>query len=126
MLTRLCMQKGIHVVNIVRNEGHVQQLNKEYPAPNQVALNSESPTFWEDLKKLIDEKKIEYIIDCLGGEQPAKILEMLPPKGTLCSVGNMVSTTSPINLQDLHVHGKVVEGVMMARWFMPLPTERKE
>jgi len=106
MVAKLCKEKKISVIGIVRREEQVDQIKSLY----ERILVSSLETFMDELKKVSEEKKIKYAFDCVGGEMSGKILKVLERGGRLFIFGNM-SEEETIKLPTLEIvfKDKVVE-----------------
>ena len=52
-------------------------------------LNQDSPSFFEDLQKLIDELKATVLFECVGGDLPGEIFKRMPAKSHMVVYGNL-------------------------------------
>jgi len=53
----------------------------------EYVLNQTSPTFFDDLRELAKKLKATCLIEAIGGEMTAKLLECLPNKSTCLYYG---------------------------------------
>ena len=83
---RLARQHGITLINIVRKEEQITLLKKEENAEH--VLNSESPTFVEDLKALIATVNPKFYFSAIGGGKvPETIFAKMPKESTVFIYG---------------------------------------
>lgn len=64
MLNRLFNEENIPIINVVRREEQMELLKKEGA---KYILNSETPNFEEDLKRLATELHADYCFEAIGG-----------------------------------------------------------
>ena len=83
-MRRLCKENDITVVNIVRRPEQVEQLKAENV---EHVLDSSTDTFDKDLYALSQQLECMVGIDCIAGNMPARILQVLGNGGALISYG---------------------------------------
>lgn len=72
MIIRLCKEKGITVVNVVRKAEHIDLLKKECGAEH--VLDSSTKTFDKDLYELSVKLECMVGLECIAGNMPGRIL----------------------------------------------------
>lgn len=65
----------------------MQDLKNNYGA--KYVLNQESPSFFEDLEKVIAEVKPTIMFECVGGDLPGEIFKRMPAKSIMVVYGNL-------------------------------------
>ncbi|CAI2374484.1 unnamed protein product [Moneuplotes crassus] len=89
MLHRLCLDKDVKIINIVRKDEQVKALED---LGSTHTVNSNSETFKEDLAKAIEELQPTALFDPVGGELSKTILMSMPTFSTLYIYGSLDTT----------------------------------
>lgn len=91
MMIRLMKQNGIPIINIIRREEQAAQLRERFGGPEEgvYIINSEVPTFQEDLKSLAHKLNATLVLECIAGPIVGVISGCLPPKSTIISYGQL-------------------------------------
>jgi len=71
MISRLCKERGITVVNVVRRQEQVDSLKADGA---EHVLDSSTPTFDKDLYELSEKLECMVGFDCIAGNMPGRIL----------------------------------------------------
>ena len=116
-LLRLCNQEGIQVINVVRGDDKVKDLQENYGA--KYVVNQSSAKFMEDIQKMIDEVQPTYLFECLGGDLCGDIFQLMPFKSVMVTYGNLTKTRISFDAQDLHWKDRKIIGFVLFNW---LPT----
>ena len=86
MIVRLCQTNNIPLINVVRREEQVKILKEEYNCEH--VLNQTDPDFSEQLKSIAKELKATVLLECIGGEMTASVLEQMPSRSTCILYGS--------------------------------------
>jgi len=116
MVVRLCQQRGIPLINIVRREEQVKMLKEQFNC--EYVLNQNDADFKEKLTSLSKELKATAMLECVGGNFAADFLECLPSRSTCVFYGSL--SDQPLGGFDpLLLIGRSysVEGLFMGEWF---------
>ena len=84
MATRLCKEKNINVLTIVRRDQHIEEMLGE---GSHTVLNCKSSTYLSDLQKAVDQLKPVHFFDAVAGTEAVKIWEQMPSHATLFNYG---------------------------------------
>jgi len=95
MIIRLCKERDITVINVVRRPEQVELLKK---AGSEHVLDSSTPTFDKDLYNLSVKLECMVGLDCVAGSMPGRILQCLGRGGALINYGQLsMENIKPIN-----------------------------
>jgi len=117
MVLRLGKLFGLTVVNIVRRPAQVTQLQS---LGAEHILNSSTPTFAEDLKKLCRELHITLALDAVAGEMTGHLLKAMPRGSKLISYGALSNKACMVTPEDLIFKGKTMAGFWLTQWLRQL------
>lgn len=120
MLIRLCQDRKIPLLNIVRKEEQMSSL-KEIGA--EYLLNSSSNTFEKEYLKLSRKLKINFFLDAVGGDVAEKILLLSPSETNLISYGNLSEKSISVPPGILIFQKKSVSGFWLSYWIGSLSKE---
>eukprot|EP00826_Nyctotherus_ovalis_P064373 TRINITY_DN9441_c0_g4_i1.p1 TRINITY_DN9441_c0_g4~~TRINITY_DN9441_c0_g4_i1.p1 ORF type:complete len:336 (+),score=76.39 TRINITY_DN9441_c0_g4_i1:134-1141(+) len=123
MLMKLCREKGVETVNVVRREENVKTL-KELGA--KYVLDSESPEFEKELQKVIEEVKPSAFFDAVCGKVSELILEAMPCDSTMYQYGSLGSEEIKVNGTKLRTQNKTIKGFTLYSVFKTLSEEQKK
>lgn len=108
MLVKLCLKKGVELINVVRRpeqEKELKDLGAKY------ILNQNDPEFVKKLTELTSKLHITLCLDAVAGTLTGKILSGMPEKSTIMVYGALsMSPAAGVNPGDLIFYGKKVEG----------------
>jgi NADPH:quinone reductase len=123
MLINLCQKENIHLINIMKNFTHVNDLIN-IGASNLVGLDHN----WElECKKLCNLLNTTIAFDTVGGDMTGKVLNLLPEDSTLYHYGNLSENDiSKVISNDFIFQGKTLTGFWMIRWLRSLSAEEYE
>lgn len=113
MLIRLTLNRDIPLINIVRNETQVETLKKLGAVH---VLNSQSPSFIEELKSLARTLNATLVLDAVTGSQSASLLDAAPPGSTLVAYARLSGDPLKADPGSLIREGKKVVGFQLANW----------
>ncbi|CDW75003.1 zinc-binding dehydrogenase family protein [Stylonychia lemnae] len=122
-MLRLSQKEGIETVNIVRKDDQVKDLQENLGA--KYVLNQESPSFLEDLQKVLDEVKPTVLFECVGGELPGEIFKRMAAKSFMVVYGNLSKQKVAFEPTEFHWSDKQIVGLMMFRWVSSLPLDER-
>lgn len=115
MVQRLCNERGIACVNIVRRDEQVTLLKSEGA---QYVLNSSEDGFFEALRQTCRELKVSYALDAVGGRMTGMLLEAIRRGGTVNVYGVLSGKPASLNGGQLIFGEKTVTGFWLSRWFV--------
>jgi len=121
MVIRLCKEKNIPLISIVRREDQMKALH-DIGAEN--VLNSTDPRFERELLVLSKKLNTTFCLDAVAGELAGKVLAILPAKSTLLSYGALSEQAIPINAGIMIFQDKVVHGFWLTYWIMEIGIEQ--
>jgi len=113
MLIRLCANRGLPLINIVRKEQDVKYL-KELGA--LLVLNSSRASFESELRELSGQLGASLILDAIGGEISAVLLSATPPGTKLIAYARLSGDVLAANSIDLMMQGKQISGFQLGQW----------
>lgn len=87
MINRHFIDNGVPVINIVRRDEQMDELTQKYAGPNFHVLNSESPSFKNDLRKLAHDINATVVIECVAGPLVGVISDCLPKDSSIIVYG---------------------------------------
>ncbi|MCI0710930.1 MAG: zinc-binding dehydrogenase [Chloroflexi bacterium] len=114
MVQRLCNDRAISCVNIVRREEQVTLLKGD-GAP--YVLNSSEDGFFDTLRQTCRELKVSYAFDAVGGRMTGMLLEAIRRGGTVNVYGVLSGKPASLNGGQLIFGDKTVTGFWLSRWF---------
>ena len=85
MIIKLFKENGIIVVNVVRREEQVEMLKRDFGA--DYVLNSTNEGFDKELFELSTKLGCNVGLECVAGDMPGRILQVLARKGVLICYG---------------------------------------
>ena len=86
------------------------------------ALNSESPTFLQDLEATIKQTSPTILFECVGGSLPGVIFKLMAPKSHMVVYGNLSQEQVSFDV-SFHTVDKLISGIRMPRWTGSLSPE---
>lgn len=123
MLMKLCREKGVETVNVVRGEENVKML-KELGA--KYVLNSESSEFEKQLREVIEEVKPSAFFDAVCGKVSELVLEAMPCDSTMYQYGSLGSEEIKINGTKLRSQNKTIKGFVLYTILKQMSEEQKK
>jgi NADPH:quinone reductase-like Zn-dependent oxidoreductase len=97
-LYKLFKKEGIEVIGVVRKDEQIKQLKGELG--QEYVLNQTSPTFYEDLKALVQKLHTTVLFECLGGDIAGKIFSLLPAESEMIIFGKLTKTNLVLDIDD--------------------------
>ncbi len=120
-LAMFAKPRGIRVVNLVRRDEAVAELN-QLGVENVVSTASEG---WEGrVKEMTGGAPIAAAIDGVGGRSSGELLSLLEEKGVLVSFGLMSGKPMELSASDLIFKQAVVKGFWLAKLAPTLSPEK--
>ncbi len=118
MIMRLCKERNIPLLNIVRKE---EQISSLLELGAEHVINSSSPNFEKEYLKLSRKLKINFFIDAVGGEIAEKIFLLSPQENNMICYGNLSENSISINPGIFIFQKKSVSGFWLSFWIQSLP-----
>ena len=84
-MVRLFAENKIPCINIVRRKEQVELLEKEFNA--KYVLNSSDDDFDAKLKELATKLEATVCLECVAGDMPGRILQVMPRGAILINYG---------------------------------------
>lgn len=113
MLSDMCRENGIELVNIVRKQTQVDLLTQ---MGHKHVLNSDSPTFDKDLKTTLRDLDVKLAFDGIGGDLTDRILTALPKGGEIQLYGRLSDKDSMLSVGSFIFEKKSVTGFWLTHW----------
>lgn len=121
MFLRLCLEKGIEIVNVVRKEQSIQEM-KELGGKH--FINTSDKNWKKLLNQKLKELNVKVFFECVGGNETGNIVKCLIPGSTLIHFGNLLEQKiSNIDSNDLIFLGKKLEGFVLQVWLKSINKE---
>ncbi len=115
MIMRLGQKHHLPVINIVRRQAQVDLLHS---LGAKYVLNSNDAGFREDLRKLAHDLKATLVLDAVGGDQTAQLLDAAPFGSTLLVYASLDGEPRGLEprLHDWVYEDKRLAGFYLANW----------
>jgi NADPH:quinone reductase len=113
MLVRLTLNRGIPLINIVRSQTQAETLFKLGAVH---VLNSQSPSFEEELRRLAHALNATLVLDAVTGNQSAVLLDAVPPGSTLVAYARLSGEPIKADPDALMRERKKMTGFMLSDW----------
>lgn len=113
MIIRLGKQQKIPVISVVRRDEQAELLKNRGA---EFVLNSASPDFEIQLKKLAHRLNASIIFDAVGGEMPQKLLSAASKGSSLFIYGRLSGDTCEILPGELIFTGNQIKGFWLTNW----------
>jgi len=113
MLNRLCIEKNLPIVHIVRREEQAELLKSQGA---RHIINSSSENFVEDMTKIFTELEVSLAFDAIAGQSPYDLIEALPTGGEVMVYGGLSEQPSSIHPGKLIFEKKKVSGFWLSDW----------
>ncbi|MPT48799.1 MAG: alcohol dehydrogenase [Sphingobium sp.] len=121
-LGMLAKARGVHVVNLVRRDAGVQEL-EALGIANAVSTASDG---WQDkVRAITGDASIRAAVDSIGGQASKDLVGLLGENGTLISFGTMAGEPMQIPSGELIFKQAVVKGFWGAKISAAMPGEKK-
>lgn len=118
MLNKLCNEKKLPIVNIVRRDEQVQLLKNQGAA---YVLNSSSDNFSEELSSIFSKLRVTLAYDAIAGDIAADLLEALPSGGEVMVYGGLSEQAIPAHPGKLIFEKKKLSGFWLSEWITHQP-----
>jgi len=116
MLIKYFKSKDIKLINIVRKEEFVEELEREGA---DYVLNSQAPDFEERLKEIVEKENATLAFDAIGGDFTNKILKAQPAESEALVYGTLAGfQVKNVDIQELF------KGKRVGSLFMPTYAEQ--
>lgn len=113
MIVRLGQRMEIGVVNVVRRDGQIAELQA---VDAQYILNSTEPTFEKHLREACRQLDVRLGFDAVGGEMTGRVLRAMPNGGHIIVYGGLADAPSEIGVDQLIFRNKSVSGFWLPLW----------
>ncbi|WP_108960211.1 zinc-binding dehydrogenase [Leptospira ellinghausenii] len=120
MVVRLCKEKGIPLINIVRKKEQEDTLT-EIGAEH--ILNSSSPNYQKELFKLSKKLNATYAIDAVAGETAQSLVECMPYGAKIVCYGALSEKPFSVNSGIILFQNKKIEGFWLSSWIYEIGLE---
>lgn len=118
---RLCIDKGIEVVNVVRKEQSIKELTE---LGGKHFVNTSDKDWETKLAKKLEELQVLDFFECVGGAETGKVVKALPRGGTCYHFGNLLlQNPCEFDSLDFIYNGKKLEGFILPGWLSTLKPE---
>lgn len=113
MIVRLGQRFNMPVVNIVRRQGQVEQLQA---LGAEHILDSSRPDFDKQLKALCRELRATIAVDAVAGDMPGRLLGAMPRRSKVYVYGALAQAAIEVHPGDLIFRGGGVTGFYLGTW----------
>ncbi len=113
MLNRMCLDKNLPIVNIVRREEQMKLL-KDQGAKH--VLNSSDKDFSERLSDAFSNLEVTLAFDAIAGQSTFDLIEALPSGGEVMIYGGLSEQPSIIHPGKLIFEKKKISGFWLSEW----------
>ena len=115
MLNKICLQKNLVLVNVVRREEQ-EELLKSQGAKHVV--NSSSRDFKEELSRTFIDLKVTLAFDAISGQMAFDLIEALPEGGEMKIYGALSEEPIIVNPGNLIFQRKNISGFWLSEWIV--------
>jgi NADPH:quinone reductase len=122
MFIRLCAREGVNTINIVRNPNYILDLKK---LGADHVISTQQSEWEQELQQIAKELNAKIFFDCVGGNQPGKILSLLPNGAVLYNFGNLEIKKLGIDSSSLIFKNKSIHGWWLLNWLKTLTPEER-
>jgi len=113
MLVRLTKQYNIQLISMVRNEKQAESLRA---IGARYVVDSSRNNYQEYLKKIMEEVKPSLILDAVGGQQTADLVEFAPRNSIIMPYANLSEEPSVFNPRTLLQQDKKIIGFFLGNY----------
>ena len=113
MMNRLCIEKNLPIVNIVRREEQVQLIKNEGA---KYVVSSSSKDYHEELKSAFTKLNVTLAFDAIAGKSVFDLMEALPASGEVMVYGGLSEEPALVNPAKLIFENKKVSGFWLSEW----------
>ena len=115
MIVKVFDQAKIPLINIVRRKEQVELLEKEFNA--KYVLNSSDDDFDAKLKELATKLEATVCLECVAGDMPGRILQVMPRGAILINYGQLSEQNiGPLNPLVLIFKNQRLESFLLPYW----------
>jgi NADPH:quinone reductase-like Zn-dependent oxidoreductase len=118
MLNRMCIDRDLPLVNIVRRNEQVELLKSQGA---KYVINSSDANFKEALAAIFHDLKVSIAFDAVAGKSTFDLMEALPPAGEVMVYGGLSEQTTSIHPGALIFENKKVRGFWLSDWITHQP-----
>jgi NADPH2:quinone reductase len=118
MLNRMCVDRGLPLVNIVRRNEQVELLKSQGA---KYVVNSSDANFKERLAATFHELRVSIAFDAVAGKSTFDLMEALPPAGEVMVYGGLSEQATGIHPGALIFENKKVSGFWLSDWITHQP-----
>jgi NADPH:quinone reductase-like Zn-dependent oxidoreductase len=86
-------------------------------------LNSESPTFFDDLTAVITKLQPRLLYECIGGDFAGKVFAKMPNESEMIIYGNLTHAPLVLDSGDVLFNERVLKGFILNKWYYKLSKE---
>jgi len=120
MVLRLCQEKSIPLINIVRKPEQAEELKK---LGAELVLLSGEPNFPKELYRMSKKWNTTYVLDAVAGEVATQILECSPYGTKMICYGALSEKPIQVNSGIILFQNKKIEGFWLSTWIAALGLE---
>jgi len=113
MMNRLCIERNIPIVNIVRREEQVQLMKSEGA---KYIANSSSKNFHKELKEVFTKLNVTIAFDAIAGESVFGLMEAVPAGGEVMVYGGLSDAAALVHPGKLIFENKRLSGFWLSEW----------
>ena len=118
MLNRVCMDKKLPLVNIVRRDEQVELLKKQGAT---YVVNSSSKNFKDELSTVFSQLGVTLAFDAIAGQMTFDLSEALPAESEIMIYGGLSEQPAFIHPGKLIFERKKVVGFWLSEWIAHQP-----
>jgi NADPH:quinone reductase-like Zn-dependent oxidoreductase len=118
MMNKLCIEKNLPIVNIVRRDEQVELLKNQGA---KYVVNSSSDNFPEELSSIFSELHVTLAFDAIAGEMATDLLEALPTGAEVMVYGGLSEQPVSANPAKLIFEKKKLSGFWLSDWITHQP-----
>lgn len=118
MMNKLCIEKNLPLVNIVRREDQVELLKSQGA---KYVVNSSSENFADELKTLFTKLNVTLAFDAIAGQSAFELMEALPSGGEVMVYGGLSEQPAYANPGKLIFEKKKLSGFWLSEWITHQP-----
>jgi len=113
IMIRLCNEKHLPLVNIVRREEQVNLLKSQGA---KYVVNSSDKNYLADLSLIFNKLQVSLAYDAISGQSVFDLLEALPVGGEVLVYGGLSEKAAVVNPAKLIFEKKKVSGFWLSEW----------
>ena len=120
MINRLCVDANIATINVVRRQGHVEELRK---LGFNTIVNTEESDWQEKLEAVVKSQKNKPFIcfECVAGELAGQVLSKMPSNSTMYLYGQLSRQhVAEVNTLLLIGRNQSIEGFFLGNYLQSL------